>query len=91
MRNTFLNWYIKGNEEKFTKQIYNIWLTGPTNKFTFFMRLKNLIQEERNYEIKYECKMFLTILAAKFNKYYSHCQKLVLQKWINKNRNLRKI
>jgi hypothetical protein len=53
VRETFHNWYIKGNERKFSKQIYNIWLTGTTSKFAFFMRLKNLIDENRNYKIKY--------------------------------------
>jgi hypothetical protein len=35
--------------------------------------------------------MFLAVLNTKFTKYYNHCQKNMLHKWITKTRNLRKI
>jgi len=86
-----LNWYIKGNETKLAKKVYNIWLTGATNKFTFFMRMKNLINENQNYKIKYELKLFLMIFNEKMNKYYNHNQKSILQKWIINTRRIKKI
>ncbi len=86
-----MNWYVKGNETKFSKQIYNIWLTGNTSKFTFFMRLKNLINDNKNYKIKYELKLFLMVFNEKMNKYYNHCQKSVMQKWASNTRRVKKI
>ena len=91
IRQAFLNWYIKGNERKLSKQVYNIWLTGTTSKFTFFMRLKNLIDENRNYKIKYEMKLFLMVFNQNINKYYNTCQKSIFKKWVDNSRRIKKI
>lgn len=48
LRKAFLNWYLKGHEEKYSKMVYNIWLNGNISKFTFFMRMKNVIYEGKN-------------------------------------------
>lgn len=66
--------------------IYNIWLNGSTSKFTFFMRMKNLINEQKKMKIKPEMKMFLLVMMQKLNGYYNHSQKRVLNKWQSKNK-----
>ncbi len=55
------------------------------------MRLKNLINDNKNYKIKYELKLFLMVFNEKMNKYYNHCQKSVMQKWISNTRRIKKI
>lgn len=55
------------------------------------MRMKNLIDENRNYKIKYELKLFLMVFNEKMNKYYNHGQKSMLQKWVANTRRIKKI
>jgi hypothetical protein len=43
-RKMFIKWYLNTHESEYAKKIYNIWLKGPTSKFTLFMRLKNMIK-----------------------------------------------
>lgn len=55
------------------------------------MRLKNLINENRNYKIKYELKLFLMVFNEKMNKYYNTSQKSILHKWVTNARRIKKI
>ena len=81
MRKTFLSWYLKGQEQKYAKMIYNIWLNGNTSKFTFFMRIKNAIHQSKKMKVKPEMKVFLLVFMQKMNGYYNHCQKSFISKW----------
>lgn len=53
--------------------VYNIWLNGSTSKFTFFMRLKNMIYDGRKQKIRQELKVFLMVLMQKMGDYYKFC------------------
>lgn len=45
------------------------------------MRLKNLVDETRQYKIRYELKQFLRILCDKLGKYYHYHQAGYFKKW----------
>ena len=71
--------------------IYNIWLNGNTSKFTFFMRIKNLVNESKKMKIKPEMKMFLLVLMQKLNGYYNHSQKHFINKWYVRHRHCKQL
>jgi hypothetical protein len=52
LRKTFLDWYLKSHEQKYAKKVYNILLQAKISKFTFFMRMKDMIDKERKYKIR---------------------------------------
>ena len=91
LRKTFLSWYLKGHEQKYGKMIYNIWLNGNTSKFTFFMRIKNLVNESKKMKIKPEMKMFLLVLMQKLNGYYNHSQKHFISKWYVRHKHCKQL
>lgn len=71
--------------------IYNIWLNGNISKFTFFMRVKNLVNESKKMKIKPEMKMFLLVLTQKLNGYYNHSQKHFINKWYLRHRHCKQL
>lgn len=81
MRKTFLSWYLKGQEQKYAKMMYNILLNNKTSKFTFFMRVKNCVNESKKMKVKPELKIFLLCMMQRLNGYYNHCQKGFIGKW----------
>lgn len=62
-KKAFQKWYLNIHENKFSKKIYNIWLQGNTSKFTFFMRLKNMVDGINKQKISKEMKNFVKILC----------------------------
>lgn len=91
IRKTFLKWYLNSHENKFSKQIYNIWLMGSVSKFTAFMRLKNIIDLNKKQKVSRPLKEFLKVLCQRFDHYQSHNQKHFLSQWVRNNRRIRKI
>lgn len=61
--------------------MYNIWMNGNISKFTFFMRLKNMLNEGKRPAVKQGMKIFLIIFMQKMNGYYNTCQKSFIAKW----------
>lgn len=91
IKQTFSKWYLNTHEQKYAKKVYNIWLQGNTNKFTFFMRLKNLVDQMSKHKISRELKNFVKVVCEKYHKYEEYKKKTYLTRWIEKNRRLRKI
>lgn len=71
--------------------VYNIWLNGSTSKFTFFMRLKNMINDGRKQKIRQELKVFLMVLMQRMGDYYKFCQKGFIGKWLDRHRYCKKL
>lgn len=91
LKKTFSKWYLNTHEQKYAKKVYNIWLQGNTNKFTFFMRLKNLVDQINKQKISKELRNFVKVICDRYHKYEEHNKKHMLTKWIENNRRLRKI
>ena len=91
LKKTFSKWFLNTHEERYAKKVYNIWLQGNTNKFTFFMRLKNLASQMSKQEVSKELRNLVKVICEKYHKYEDHNKKNILSKWIENNRRLRKI
>jgi len=87
----FDRWYMNSHSEKYKKKIYNIWLQRNINKFVVFMRLKNLCDNVNKQMIGREMQNFIKVVCEKYDKYEEHNKKLMLKKWIDNHRRVKKV